>query len=116
MANRNDLERALNGDKNLRGANLRGANLTGANLTGANLREADIDYSAWPLWCGSVGVIVDVRIAEQLAGHGTVVKVDLTGATDKEKRLVTEWQDACRELGKLGHRAKELGLLEETDE
>ena len=42
-----DLQRALNGDKNLRGAylfgaNLRGANLRWANLRGANLQEANL--------------------------------------------------------------------------
>ena len=54
---------------NLRGANLRGANLRGANLRGANLRGADLDYSCWPLWCGSLNVKVDRRIAAQLAYH-----------------------------------------------
>ena len=59
---------------NLRGANLldadlRGANLLGANLRGANLRGADLDYSCWPLWCGSLDVKVDRRIAAQLAYH-----------------------------------------------
>ena len=56
-------------DADLRGANLRGANLRGANLRGANLRGADLDYSCWPLWCGSLNVKVDRRIAAQLAYH-----------------------------------------------
>jgi hypothetical protein len=53
----------------LTGANLRGADLTGANLRGADLRGASLDYSCWPLWCGSLGVKVDKRIACQLAYH-----------------------------------------------
>lgn len=40
-----------------------------ADLSGADLSGADLDYSAWPLWCGSLGVKVDVRIARQLAYH-----------------------------------------------
>ena len=69
-----DLRRA-----NLRGANLRYVDLRGANLgytdlrgvklKSANLRGADIDYSSWSLWCGSLDVKVDKRIAAQLAYH-----------------------------------------------
>ena len=58
-------------DANLRGADLRGAdliyaNLRGANLRGADLRGANIDYSAFPLWCGGLDVNIDDRIAIQL--------------------------------------------------
>ena len=42
----------------LRGAYLRGADLSGANLRGADLRGADLDFSCWPLWCGSLAVKV----------------------------------------------------------
>ena len=45
----------------LQDADLRGANLQGANLRGANLRGANLDYSCWPLWCGSLDVKVDRR-------------------------------------------------------
>ena len=53
----------------LRGADLRGADLRNADLRGANLRSADLDFSCWPLWCGSLGVKVDKKIAVQLAYH-----------------------------------------------
>ena len=56
-------------EADLTGANLTGANLTGADLTGANLREADIDYSCWPLWCGGLDVHMDDRQAIQLLYH-----------------------------------------------
>ena len=54
---------------NLRDANLQGANLRGADLRGANLRGANLDYSFLPLWCGSKDMIVDRRIAAQIAAH-----------------------------------------------
>jgi len=54
---------------NLREANMQGVNLQGVNLQWANMRGANIYYSCWPLWCGSNGVIVDKRIAQQLATH-----------------------------------------------
>ena len=53
----------------LRGANLRGANLMGADLRGADLRGANIDFSCYPLWCGSLGLKADKRLACQLAYH-----------------------------------------------
>ena len=57
-------------DADLHGAILSGANLNGANLNDAILRGADVDFSSWPLWCGSLkGVKVDSRIARQLAYH-----------------------------------------------
>ena len=53
----------------LRGADLRGADLRGANLRGADLRGADLDYSCYPLWCGSLHFKADKRLACQLAYH-----------------------------------------------
>ena len=54
----------------MRGADLRDADLRGANLRGANLRGADMDYSSGiPLWCGSLGVKADKRLAAQMAYH-----------------------------------------------
>lgn len=96
---------------NLRGANFRGADLWGADLQGANFRGADlrganIDYSCWPLWCGSLDVKVDKRIFCQLAYHLCRVIVD---------------DDDCKEaqlmLGKLAnefHRVDECGRVPET--
>ena len=53
----------------LRGASLSDANLSNANLRGANLRGADLDYSCYPLWCGSLHFKADKRLACQLAYH-----------------------------------------------
>ena len=69
-----DLQGANLRGTNLRGANLRGANLRDTNLWGANLRDTNLwgtnlDYADWPLWCGSLHVKVDKRIARQLAYH-----------------------------------------------
>lgn len=56
-------------DASLRGADLRGANLSDADLRGADLRGADLDYSCYPLWCGSLHFKADKRLACQLAYH-----------------------------------------------
>ena len=111
-----DLQGANLRGADLRGANLQGANLQGANLRGANFRGADIrganlwgayvDYSCWPLWCGSLDVKVDRRIFCQLAYHLCRVIVD---------------DDECNEaqlmLGRMAnefHRADECGRVAET--
>lgn len=93
-------------DADFRGADLRYANLYGANLWNADFRGADIDYSCWPLWCGSLNVKVDRRIFCQLAYHLCRVIVD---------------DDDCKEaqlmLGRLAnefHRAAECGRVPEA--
>jgi hypothetical protein len=77
----------LRGD-DLNGANLSRANLRGADLRGADLRGADIDFSCWPLWCGSVGVKIDERQARQLMAHALNVCVSFWpgGITDEQKQ------------------------------
>jgi hypothetical protein len=65
-------------EADLREANLKFANLTGADLTGADLREADLtkanlDFACWPLWCGSIRVQIDKKLAAQLIYHAITV-------------------------------------------
>lgn len=50
-------------------ADLTYADLTRADLSYADLTRADLDFSSWPLWCGSIGVILDRRQLAQLAYH-----------------------------------------------
>lgn len=94
---------------NLRGAYLRGANLQDADLQGAYLRRADLrganlDFSSWPLWCGSRDVIVDVRIAAQLAAHLCAV------TCDDPAYLVA--REALLPFARSSHRVEDLGLME----
>ena len=63
---RADLSRA-----DLSGAYLSGADLSGADLSGANLRGVDLDFSVWPLRCGSTNVVCDDRLFAQLFFHLT---------------------------------------------
>ena len=88
---------------NLCGADLRDADLCDANLRDADLRGADIDFSCWPLWCGSFDVIVDRRIAAQLAYHFCRVICD-----DPE---VVQCQKALYQLANTFHRVGELPRL-----
>ena len=99
---------------NLCGADLREADLIGATLSGADLREADLigadligadlDYSCWPLWCGSLNVVVDARIARQLAYHFCRLDCD-----DPE---YLEARKAIAEFANGFHRVDECGRIE----
>ena len=69
-----DLRHANLQGANLQGADLQYADLQGAdlwhaNLRGANLQHANIDFCAWPIWCGSLKVHIDDNIGLQLLYH-----------------------------------------------
>ncbi len=89
----------LNG-ADLRYADLNGANLNCTNLKGADLRYANVDYSCLPLWCGSLHIKVDKRIAAQIAYHFCALECD-----DPE---VQEMQRALYALANTFHRVGEL--------
>ena len=106
---RADLRGADLGGANLRGANLRGANLSYANLRYADLRYADLrgadlDFSCWPLWCGSLAVKVCKRIAVQLAYHFCRLDCD-----DPEYIAA---RNAILDFANQFHRVDECGKLE----
>lgn len=89
---------------NLNRATLFEANLCGANLREADLRGADLDYSCWPLWCGSLDVKVDARIARQLAYHFCRLDCD-----DPE---YLEARKAIAKFANKFHRVDECGRIE----
>ena len=89
----------------LRGADLREADLCEANLRRANLCGANLDFSCWPLWCGSLDVTVDKRIAAQLAYHFCRVRCD-----DPEVQAA---QKALAPLANQFHRVEECGRIAE---
>lgn len=69
-----------------------------------NLRGANIDYACWPLWRGSLGVKVDVRIARQLAYHLCALDCD-----DPE---YIKARNALLPFANQFHRVQECGILE----
>lgn len=105
-----NLEEADLGSTNLRHANLEGANLRSANLRKANLQDTNIDYSAWPLWCGSLNAHVDDRIAVQLLYHTlSVVQHSPYVSEDIKRALLTP--DVV-EVANRFHHVDECGELE----
>ena len=94
-------------EADLRGANLYEADLYRADLREADLRGADLDYSAWPLWCGSLGVKVDVRIARQIAYH--FCRLDCSDPEYlRARNLLIDFANGF-------HRVNECGMLENRE-
>ena len=87
-------------DADLRSADLRSADLRGADLRGADLLDANLDYSCFPLWCGSKGIKLDRRLFLQLLAHICAVEVD-----DEECKKTQEY---LMPLAKQSHAAKWL--------
>ena len=95
-------------------ANLRGANLRGADLNGADLRGANIDYSAFPLWCGGLDVNIDDRIAIQLLYH-LVRNVLYSKNTSEELKSLLSQKEIVKVANQF-HRVDECGRIEVTEQ
>ncbi len=83
----------------LSSANLRSADLRFADLRSADLRSADLDFSCWPLWCGSISAKLDIKQKRQLLYHLLAVAPEY-----KTKTLI-------KEANKF-HRISEVPILE----
>ena len=89
---------------NLQSADLSDANLRGANLQGADLSDADLDFSSWPLWCGSKNVKVSFKLVCQLLAHVSILDcTDNPVEYDNVKQAIVKY-------AKRSHRAQELGI------
>ena len=87
----------------LRGVDLREANLKDADLRCADLRGTDLDYSSFPLWCGSFDIIVDERLIHQLCYH--IAKLKYAGNDSDIKTLLES--DVFKSVANKFHRVEE---------
>ena len=92
----------------LRGANLRGAYLCGANLCEADLRDAYLDYSCLPLWCGSLHAHFDDRQIIQILYHAVKAGTESPNVSDELKEVLWGLADIANKF----HRAEECGRIE----
>ena len=95
----------LIGDKNGKKADLRRS-----DFCGADLRGADLDYSAFPLWCGGLDVHIDDRQAVQLLYHLVRNVLYSKNTSDELKSLLSQKEivDKANEF----HRVDECGKIE----
>ena len=94
---------------NLSNADLSHADLSHANLRDADLRGANLDYSALPLWCGSLKTHFDDKQIIQFIYH--TVKAGLYS-----KNVPPEIKEELKKLAPLAnkfHLAEECGKIEE---
>lgn len=100
--------------KKLCGADLRHIDFCNTDLRHADFRGANIDYSAFPIWCGGLDVHIDDQIAIQLLYH-LVRNVLFSQNTSEElKRLLSQ-----KEIVKVAnqfHRVDECGRIEVTEQ
>ena len=104
---RADLRNADLSGADLRGANLRGADLRDADLRDANLSGADLDYSALPLWCGSLTAQFDDRQLIQIAYHLVRAGLNSNNASDEIKAELAKLIDFANKF----HRVNECGKI-----
>ena len=95
----------------LHGADLRGTDLRGTDLSGTDLSGANLDYSCWPLRCGSLNAKIDKRLFIQLLYHtvraGQSVK-------DEEVRKFLNMPEVIA-LANQFHRVNECGKIEKKE-
>ena len=87
----------------LRCADLRWADLKGVDLRCVDLRGTDLDYSSFPLWCGSFDIIVDERLIRQLCYH--IAKLKYAGNDSDIKTLLES--DVFKSVANKFHRVEE---------
>ena len=104
-----DLRDAYLRDANLFDANLFDADLHGAYLLNANLHGANIDFSCFPLCCGSLHVHFDNRQMIQILYHLlSVVSYSKYTSEEMKKALLTP--ELCDIANKF-HRVNECGKI-----
>ena len=80
--------------------------MIGANLCGADLREADLDFSCLPLWCGSFNIKADSRLIFQLIAH--ITRIDKTYLSIDAKRAIMSLDEWKNEFCKYRNDIKEI--------
>lgn len=99
---------------NMQHADMRSADMRSAEMQRTDMQGADLDYSAWPLCCGSLKAYVDDRIAIQLLYHTlSVVQYSPYVSEDVKRTLLT--RDVVDEANRF-HRVDECGKLKTWEE
>ena len=93
-------------------ADLSDADLSMANLSMANLSRAEIDYSSFPLWCGSLDAQFDDRQIKQIAYHLVKAGLNSKNTSEETKRQLRKIVDLANGF----HRASECGKIIITNE
>ena len=85
-----DLRHADLRDADLRDIDLRRAAMQGVLLCRSDLRGSLLDFSCWPLSCGSFRVVADERLVFQLLCHVARLDVSKLPESSKGRKAVEE--------------------------
>ena len=80
-----------------------------ADLSYANLRSADLDFSAFPLWCGGLDVNIDDKQATQLLYH-LVRNVQHSKNTSETMKKICMLKTIVKKANEF-HRVDECGII-----
>ena len=97
----------------LRSADLSSADLSSADLRYADLRSANLDYSAYPLWCGGLDVHIDDKQATQLLYH-LVRNVGYSKNTSKAMKKLCKLKSIVKQANEF-HRITECGKIKDEE-
>ena len=97
---------------NLCRADLRGADLCGADLRRADLRGANLDFSCWPLWCGSLQTKADSKIVIQLLYHA--MRLAENSDIDEELKNALFTKELIAQANRF-HRVEECGKIKDEE-
>lgn len=89
------------------------ADLWGANLRRANLREADLNYSVLPLWCGSLHAKYDDRQVIQFLYH-TLSAAQSEHVSEEVKKVLLSPEVV--EIANRFHLVEECGEIKSYEE
>ena len=90
------------------------ADLSYANLRSADLRYANLDFSAFPLWCGGLDVHIDDNQATQLLYH-LVRNVKYSKNTSAKLKRICKIKSLVKQANEF-HRVKECGEIRDEKE
>ena len=85
-----------------------------ADLSYANLSSADLDFSAFPLWCGGLDVHIDDKQATQLLYH-LVRNVKYSKNTSSKLKRICKIKSLVKQANEF-HRVKECGEIRDEKE
>jgi hypothetical protein len=67
------------------------------DLSYADLSDANLDFSCWPLWCGSLKVKLDKKQQRQLVYHALAVSPNAPGVS----RKLRDWANQFHRVGEV---------------
>lgn len=103
------LEGADFAEADLRWADLRWTDLRMTSLLNADLKGVSLDFSGFPLWCGSLSADFDNTQLKQIAYHLVKAGLNSKNASEETKNELKKLIDFANGF----HRVDECGLIEE---